>query len=249
MLWEPGVLTPLGADSLEDIFFWPKLSVIKFSWCVNNIKVLYLFYFVCFCCKMFEHFLNYCLVYTQDLYVLLNWLPSILLPFGESLSLVVCTWLGRHLSGSLCMLHSITLLCILLSQGEYTVTIWPDLSLFLWYAQTPYSLSLISLILLITFNYKIAWPELSLQSRAKRVETLYLFQIFFHSRTSLFSFPLPPISMLSRSQNLLENLAYSTLKRGRGKSTGFNAILLKTRNISEIVANFGWVSQPFCMGL
>ena len=136
MLWEPGVLTPLGADSLEDIFFWPKLSVIKFSWCVNNIKVLYLFYFVCFCCKMFEHFLNYCLVYTQDLYVLLNWLPSILLPFGESLSLVVCAWLGGHLSGSLCMLHSITLLCILLSQGEYTVNIWPDLSLFLWYAQT-----------------------------------------------------------------------------------------------------------------
>ena len=132
MLWEPGVLTPLGADSLEDIFFWPKLSVIKFSWCVNNIKVLYL----CFCCKMFEHFLNYCLVYTQDLYVLFNWLPSILLPFGESLSLVVCAWLGGHLSGSLCMLHSITLLCILLSQGEYTVTIWPDLSLFLWYAQT-----------------------------------------------------------------------------------------------------------------
>ena len=77
------------------------------------------------------------------------------------------------------------------------------------------------------------------QSRAKTVETLYLFQILFHSRTSLFSFPLPPISMLSRSQNLLENLAYSTLKRGRGKSTGFNAILLKTRNISEIVANFG----------
>ena len=72
---------------------------------------------------------------------------------------------------------------------------------------------------------------------------------FFHSRTSLFSFPLPPISTLSPPQNLLENLAYSTLKRGRGKSTGFNAIFLKTRNKSEIVANFGCVSQPFCTGL
>ena len=70
----------------------------------------------------------------------------------------------------------------------------------------------------------------------------------FHSWTSLFSLPLPLISMLSRPQNLLENLAYSTLKRGRGKSTGFNAISLKTRNKSEIVANFGWASQPFCTG-
>ena len=97
----------------------------------QHIKVLYLFYFVCFCCKMFEHFLNYCLVYTQDLYVLFNWLPSILLPFGESLSLVVCAWLGGHLSGSLCMLHSITLLCILLSQGEYTVTtVYDPISLY-----------------------------------------------------------------------------------------------------------------------
>ena len=94
-----------------------------------------------------------------------------------------------------------------------------------------------SSLLSVVFTY--------LQSRAKRVDTLCLFEKKFHSRTSLFSFPLPPISMLSRPQNLLENLAYSTLKRGRGKSTGFNAILLKTRNISEIVANFGWVCYHF----
>ena len=79
-----------------------------------------------------------------------------------------------------------------------------------------------------------------LQSRAKRVETLCLlyFKIFVILGHLCFLFP-SPISMLSQLQNLLENLAYSTLKRGRGKPTGFNAISLKTRNKSEIVANLG----------
>ena len=83
----------------------------------------------------------------------------------------------------------------------------------------------------------------------KELRHCVYFTFFFILGHLCFLFPLPTISMLSQPQNLLENLAYSTLKRGRGKSTGFNAISLKTRNESEIVANFGWASQPFCTGL
>ena len=58
-------------------------------------------------------------------------------------------------------------------------------------------------------------------------------------------------SVLLRPQNLLDNLTYSTLNRGRWESIGCNAISLKTRGKAQIIfiANFWWVSQPFCMGL
>ena len=57
-----------------------------------------------------------------------------------------------------------------------------------------------------------------LQSRAKRVETLFLLKRIFWSPTFLFSFtPLPPISMLLWPQNLSDSLTYSTLKKGEGR--------------------------------
>ena len=71
-----------------------------------------------------------------------------------------------------------------------------------------------------------------------------LLKRFFQSRTSLFSFTPPPISMLFCPQNLLDNLTYSTLKR----EGGIDRISLITREEADIVANVLWDSQPFCTG-
>ena len=80
----------------------------------------------------------------------------------------------------------------------------------------------------LTLLLKCKLKPKDLQSRSKRVETLCLLKILFQSRsTSLFSFTPPPILMLFWPQNLLDNLTYSTSKRGRGESIEFNAISLK----------------------
>ena len=54
----------------------------------------------------------------------------------------------------------------------------------------------------------------------------------------MFLFPSPHFNVVKAAKST-GNLTYSTLKRGRGKLTGFNAISLKKRNKSEIVPNFG----------
>ena len=65
----------------------------------------------------------------------------------------------------------------------------------------------------------------------KRVETLLIKEDFSVSDISVFFYPSSP-------QNLSDNLPYSTLKRGRGESMGFNAISLKLRGKAQIIANF-----------
>ena len=75
------------------------------------------------------------------------------------------------------------------------------------------------------------------QSRAKRVETVLRLLKSFFSASDIFVF-FPPISMLLRLQNLLDNLTHSTLKRGRGELIGFNAISLKTMEKAQIKANY-----------
>ena len=55
--------------------------------------------------------------------------------------------------------------------------------------------------------------------------------------------------MLFWPQNLSDNLTYSTLKRAKGESIGFNAISLKTREKAQIIADCWRVSRPFCTGL
>ena len=77
-----------------------------------------------------------------------------------------------------------------------------------------------------------------LQSRAKRVETLCLLKRIFRSRTSLFSFTPPLISMMLRPQKPIGQSNILNIEKGEGEWMGFNAISLKTRGKASIIANF-----------
>ena len=84
-----------------------------------------------------------------------------------------------------------------------------------------------------------------IQSRAKRVETLYSLKRIFRSQTSLFSFT-PPLhfNVVVAAKSIGQS---NMLNIEKGESIGFNAISLKTREkhrlwriFDECLNHFAW---------
>ena len=76
-----------------------------------------------------------------------------------------------------------------------------------------------------------------LQSRAKRVETLYSLKRIFRSQTSLFSFTPPLHFNVVVAAKSIGQSNMLNIEKGERESIGFNAISLKTRE-KHIMANF-----------
>ena len=83
-----------------------------------------------------------------------------------------------------------------------------------------------------------------LQSRAKRVETL----CFSVSDIVVFFYPPPHFNVVAATKSIRQSDILN-IEKGEGESIGCNAISLKTNAKAQIIANFWWVSQPFCTGL